>query len=186
MATATQTKQTPGTWAIDAAHSSVEFSVRHMMVTNVKGHFDVISGTMKVDPHDHAASLVEATVDVASVNTRDANRDGHLKSADFFNAEQYPKMIFRATRSERVDGDEYKVYGDLTIRDVTKPVVFEVEYEGEVKDVYGKQRASYTAKTEINRSDFGLTWNAPLEAGGVAVSDKVKITLDIALVHQGA
>ncbi len=185
MATTTTTKQTPGTWAIDASHSNVEFSVRHMMVTTVKGHFSLISGTMTVDANDHPASLVSATVDVTSVSTRDANRDAHLKAPDFFDAEKYPTITFRATRSERVDDDEYKVHGNLTIRDVTKPVVFEVEYEGEVKDVYGKQRASYTAKTEISRGDFGLTYNAALEAGGVAVSDKVKIMLDIALVHQG-
>lgn len=178
-------KQTPGTWAIDASHSNVEFSVRHMMVTTVKGHFALISGTMKVDANDHAASLMEATVNVSSVNTRDANRDTHLKAADFFDAEKYPTMTFKANRAEQVDNDEYKVHGDLTIRDVTKPVVFEVEYEGEVKDAFGKQRASYTAKTEISRGDYGLKYNAPLEAGGVAVSDKVKISLDIALVHQG-
>jgi len=185
MAATAPVSQTVGLWAIDSGHSSVEFSVRHMMVSTVKGHFGKVEGTMQVDANDHAASIVEAKVDVSSIMTRDENRDGHLKSADFFNAEQFPTMIFKSTKTERVDTTHYRVTGDLTIRDVTKPVVFTTEYEGEVKDMYGKQRAAYTAETEINRKDYGLTWNAALEGGGVVVSEKVKITLNIALVHQG-
>lgn len=185
MATTATVGQTAGTWAIDSTHSNVEFAVRHMMVSTVKGQFGQVQGTMKVDASDHAASLVEATIAVSSVDTRDANRDGHLKSGDFFDAEKYPTITFKSTKAERVDDTHYRVTGDLTIRDVTKLVVLTTEYEGEIKDAYGKQRAAYTAETEINRKDFGLGWNAALEGGGVVVSEKVKITLNIALVHQG-
>lgn len=181
----TATVQTAGTWAIDSTHSNVEFSVRHMVVSTVKGNFGKVEGTMTVDANDHAASLTEATIHVSSIETRDPNRDGHLKSADFFDIEKYPTITFKSTKTERVDDTHYRVTGDLTIRDVTKPVVLTTEYEGEVKDLYGKQRASYTAETEINRKDFGLGWNAALEGGGVVVSEKVKIMLNIALVHQG-
>lgn len=127
MATTAPISQTVGTWAIDPAHSNVEFSVRHMMVSTVKGNFGKVEGTMQVDANDHAASIVEAKVDVASITTRDENRDGHLKSADFFNAEQYPTMTFKGTKNERIDTTHYRVTGDLTIRDVTKPVTFVTE-----------------------------------------------------------
>ncbi len=179
--TATQSGTT--TWAIDGTHSSVEFSIRHMMVTNVKGHFSKVSGSVAMDNDDHAAAVSEATIEVASIATRDENRDNHLKSADFFDAATYPAITFKSTSAEKVSDERYRVHGNLTIRNVTLPVVLDTEYAGEVKDMYGKQRRSYSATTEINRKDFGLTWNGPLEGGGVAVSDKVKISLDIAVVQ---
>jgi polyisoprenoid-binding protein YceI len=180
MTTATQTATT---WAIDTAHSSAEFAVKHMVVTTVKGRFAIADGAIQIDGQAPERSTVTANIDVASVDTGMEQRDAHLRSDDFFNAEQYPVMAFASTKVEG-SGDEWKLYGDLTIRDVTRPVVLDVEFEGQGKDAYGKDRAGFTATTKINRRDFGVNWNGVIETGGVVVSDSVKITLNIAAVRQ--
>jgi polyisoprenoid-binding protein YceI len=172
------------TWAIDGAHSNVEFAVKHMMIATVKGSFQQVEGTVAFDEARPEAASVNARIDASSITTHNEMRDNHLRTNDFFNAEKWPHITFDSTRVEPAGAGEYKVYGDLTVRDVTKPVVLHTEYEGQIKDGYGKQRAAFTATTEINRKEFGINWNAALEAGGVAVGDKVKITLHIAAVLQ--
>jgi polyisoprenoid-binding protein YceI len=166
-----------GTWVLDAAHSEVTFSVRHMMISKVRGTFGVKTATIVVgdNPLD---TKVEATVDVASIDTNDEGRDGHLRSADFFDAETYPTMTFVSTGVRYAKGD-FLVDGDLTIKGVTKPVTFELELGGFGNDLYGNYKAGATAKTVINREDFGLTWNAALETGGVLVGKDVTIELDL-------
>lgn len=170
-------------WKIDAAHSHVGFSVRHMVVSTVHGGFGKFSGTLNVDEANPANSSVEGEVETASISTNDANRDNHLRSADFFDAEQYPTITFNSTSIEK-SGDDYKVAGDLTLHGVTKPATFTVEYAGVIKDAYGMQRAGFSAKTKISRKEFGLTWNNLLETGGAVVSDDVKIELDLAATQQ--
>lgn len=172
-------------WEIDANHSQATFAVKHMMVTTVRGQFKVLRGKLNIDEQNPANSWVEAEVDAASIDTREANRDAHLRSPDFFDAEKYPTITFKSTKVEHVDGDEYKVTGDLSMHGVTKPVVFKAEYAGQTKDAYGLQRAGLSARTTINRKDFGLTWNRAIEAGGVAVSEDVKIEIDLAAVNKG-
>jgi len=164
-------------WQIDASHSQIGFSVRHMMVSTVRGRFSTVSGTLNIDEANPANSWVEAEADTASISTNDANRDGHLRSADFFDAEKFPKVTFKST-SVAKDGDNYKVTGDLTMHGVTKPVTFTVEYSGVIKDPYGLQRAGFDAQAKINRKDFGLGWGGVLETGGAIVSDEVKIILE--------
>ena len=164
-------------WQIDASHSQIGFSVRHMMVSTVRGRFSTVSGTLNIDEANPANSWVEAEADTASISTNDANRDGHLRSADFFDAEKFPKVTFKST-SVAKDGDNYKVTGDLTMHGVTKPVTFTVEYSGVIKDPYGLQRAGFDAQAKINRKDFGLGWGGVLETGGAIVSDEVKISLE--------
>ncbi len=173
-------------WEIDNTHSQVTFSVRHMMVSTVKGQFKVISGQLHIDEQNPANSWVDAVADATSVDTRDERRDGHLRSLDFFDAENYPQLTFKSTRVEKVGDEEYKVTGDLTMHGVTKQVTFDAEYSGQIKDLYGMQRAGLTAKTTLNRKDFNLNWNAALESGGVLVSDNVKIEIDLAAVYKPA
>ncbi len=177
------TETTVHTWTIDATHTIAEFAVRHMMVTTVKGRFGQLEATIEADEANPTVSSVRATIDVASVDTHDEQRDAHLRSDDFFNAEKYPHITFVSKRVERVDDENYRVIGDLTIRDVTKEVVLDTEFEGQVRDPYGNQRAGFTATTQINRNDFGVSFNGVLEAGGVVVGDKVKITLHIEAVR---
>ena len=172
------------TWNIDGAHSIVEFAVKHMMVSTVKGRFKDVKGTVHIDESDPARSRVEAAVDVASVDTGAEQRDEHLRSDDFFNAAEYPQITFRSTGVSGA-GEDWKVEGDLTIRDVTRPVVLDLEFEGRGPDAYGGERAGFTATTKINRRDFGVNWNGLIEAGGVVVSDTVKISLHIQAVRQG-
>lgn len=179
-----QTEVGTSVWNIDPTHSSAEFAVKHMVFTTAKGLFRELAGVVEFDGADPAAARVEATIQVASIDTRDANRDAHLRSAEFFNAEQFPTITFRSKRVEAEDGSEGRIYGDLTMRDVTKEVVLHTEYHGQLRDAFGTQRASFTAQTEISRKEFGLTWNALLETGAAVVADKVKITLDIAAVRQ--
>lgn len=166
-----------GTWVLDPSHSEVTFSVRHMMISKVRGTFGVKSATI-VAPENPLEAKVEASVDVASVDTKDEGRDNHLRSADFFDAESHPTMTFVSTGARVQDGD-FLVDGDLTIRGVTKPVTFEVEFGGFGTDPWGNYKAGATAKTVVNREDFGLTWNAALETGGVLVGKDVTITLDL-------
>ena len=180
----TTTRTATSTWTIDPAHSSAEFAVKHLMVSTFKGHFRSLEGTVHLDEANPANSSVAASVDVASVDTQTPDRDAHLRSDDFFNAERYPKMTFRSTRVEQVDGTNWKVTGDLTIRDVTKEVVLDTEYEGRILDPWGNERIGFTARTELSRKEFGVRWNAAIETGGVVVGDKVRISLNIEIVRQ--
>jgi polyisoprenoid-binding protein YceI len=178
------TSATPvSTWNIDPTHSVAEFKVKHMMISNVKGHFPKVSGVLTLDESDLAKSSVVASIDVASVETRDAQRDGHLKSADFFDVEKYPTMTFKSTSVSGIGSGELTVTGNLTIRDVTRPVDFSVEGPTPpAKDPWGNTRVAISATTKISRKDFGLTWNSALETGGVLVGDDVTITLDVQFV----
>ncbi|AZZ51255.1 MULTISPECIES: YceI family protein [Rathayibacter] len=171
-----------GTWVIDPTHSEVGFSVRHLMISKVKGKFERFTATFTTgeNPLD---SKVEATAEVASINTNEPNRDGHLRTGDFFEAEKYPSIHFVST-AVRANGDDFLVDGELTIKDVTKPVTFEVEFGGFGSDPYGNYKAGLTAKATIDRTDFGLTYNAALETGGVLIGEKVTITLDLQAAHQ--
>jgi polyisoprenoid-binding protein YceI len=166
-------------WNIDATHSHVMFAIRHMMVSTVKGKFNVLSGTLNLDEANPAHSWVEAEVDAASIDTGEQNRDNHLRAPDFLDVEKYPKITFKSTKVEPSGDNIYKVTGDLTLHGVTKPVVFNVEYSGQIKDPYGLQRAGLSAKTKISRKEWGLTWHALLETGGAVVGDEVKIELDL-------
>jgi polyisoprenoid-binding protein YceI len=171
-------------WEIDAAHSQATFAVKHMMITTVKGHFNVLRGHLHIDEQNPANSWVDAEVDAASVDTRDEKRDGHLRSPDFFDVENYPTMTFKSTKVEPAGGNEYNIVGDLTIHGVTKPVVFKAEYNGQNKNPWGMVVAGLNATTKINRKDFGLGWNAPLETGGVLVGEDVKIEIDLEAVNK--
>jgi polyisoprenoid-binding protein YceI len=171
-------------WTIDTTHSHIGFAVRHMMISTVRGQFNEFAGNIIVDSDNLANSTVEGTIKAASIDTREANRDAHLRSPDFFDAETYPELSFRSTRIESKGDNEYKVHGDLTIRGVTRQVAFNVTDEGTSKDPWGNTRRGVTAETKINRSDFGLTWNTVLETGGFAVGDEVKITAELELVYQ--
>ncbi len=172
---------TPGIWNIDASHSSAGFTVRHLMVSKVRGRFDSIAGSITV-AEDRLQSRVDATLDASSVNTSDANRDGHLKSPDFFDTENFPTITF-ATTAVTASGEDYLLTGDLTIKGVTKPVGLTLEFNGVAGDPWGGTRAGFSAETEINRKDWGLEWNAALETGGVVVGEKVKIQLEIEAVR---
>src|ERR1700691_4691949 len=170
------------TWNIDPAHSSADFKVKHMMISNVRGKFTGISGVLHRFEADHTKSNLEVSIDVSTVNTQDEKRDGHLKSADFFDAEKFPAMTFKSTHIEK-KGDGFAVTGDLTIHGVTKSVVLNVEDVSEpAKDPWGNTRIGLSATAKINRKDFGLGWNAPLEAGGVLVGEEVAITLDVQFI----
>ncbi len=173
------------TWEIDASHSEVLFSVRHLAISTVKGHFTVLGGTLHIDEENPSNSWVDAEVDVASINTRDANRDAHLRSADFFDAEKYPKITFKSTNVEHLQGHNYRVTGDLTIHGITNSITFDAQYGGQLKDPYGLQRAGLNARTTISRKDFGLTWNAVVETtGGLVVSDEVKIEIELEAINK--
>jgi polyisoprenoid-binding protein YceI len=182
--TALATPQTAvSTWNIDPAHSVAEFKVKHMMISNVKGQFAKVSGVLNFDETDLSKSHVEALIDAASINTREEQRDAHLKSADFFHVEQHPTLSFKSTRITQVGDGELKVAGDLSIRGVTRNVVFTVEGPTPpAKDPWGNTRIGLSATTKINRKDFGLIWNAALETGGILVGDEVTITLDVQFV----
>lgn len=172
------------TWTIDPVHSIAEFAVRHMMVSTVKGRFRSMEGSITLDEERPERSSVVATIDVASVDTAEPDRDAHLRSDDFFNAERFPKMTFRSTRVELQGEDRARVYGDLTIRDVTREVALDVEFEGRAKDPWGNERIGFSATTELNRKEFGLRWNQVLETGGVVVGDRVKVSLHVEAVRQ--
>ena len=186
MSTAVQTIAGPASWSIDPVHSSVEFAVRHLMITTVKGRFADVTGTVVLDEADPARSSADITIAAASIDTREAQRDAHLRSADFFDVERYPALTFRSTRVEGSIEKDFTVVGDLTIHGVTREVALAVTPEGRAGDPWGGTRAGFTATTKIKRSDYGLTWNQLLETGGLAVSDDVKITLDVQLVSQAA
>jgi polyisoprenoid-binding protein YceI len=185
-----QTQQAPAvkqgirTWEIDPAHSNAQFSVRHLMISNVRGEFTGISGRILFDPQKPETLSAEAAIDVSTINTREHDRDNHLKSPDFFHVEEYPTITFKSKRAERSSGG-LKVTGDLTIHGETREVTLEVEGPTPpTKDPWGFTRVGASATTKINRKDFGLTWNQALETGGVLVGDEIKITVDVELVAQ--
>ncbi|MFJ6790213.1 YceI family protein [Streptomyces angustmyceticus] len=171
-----------GDYTIDPAHSSIGFTVRHAMVTNVRGTFGDYEGALHLDGADPSRSTASLDVKIAGIDTGIADRDAHLRGADFFDAGTFPLMTFRSTAAERVAGDRYRITGDLTLRDVTKPLTIDLEFHGAATDVYGAERVGFEGSAEILRSDWGLTWNAALEAGGVMVGDKVKLLFDISAV----
>ena len=172
------------TWNIDPVHSNAQFKVKHMMISNVKGEFSALTGSLKFDSADIVNSHVEATIDATTINTRDQQRDVHLKSPDFFDAEKFPTLTFKSTLVSKQSDGELAVAGDLSIHGVTRNVVFEVEGpSAPMKDPWGNTRIGLSATTRINRKDFGLTWNAALETGGILVGDEVTITLDVQFIQ---
>jgi polyisoprenoid-binding protein YceI len=181
MSIAESTAAATTTWSIDPAHTTVEFSVKHLMISTVRGHFGAVTGSIVLDEQNPLASSVTAEIDVTSISTRQEQRDAHLRSPDFFDVETFPSIQFQSTRIER-DGDHYDVYGSLTIRDVTREVVLHTSDEGRGGDPWGGQRAAFSATTKVDRRDFGLTWNQALETGGVLVGNDIKITLEVQAV----
>jgi polyisoprenoid-binding protein YceI len=177
-------KLEPGTWKIDTAHASAQFVARHLMVTKVRGRFSGITGVVRIDPDDLLESSVEATIPTATVDTGEKARDDHLRSADFFEVEKYPEMKFVSTGLRQVRGDNFVLTGDLTIKDTTRTVELELELLGVIDDPQFGLRAGFSASTEVDRKDFGLTWNAAIEAGGVVVGDKVKIEIEAELIKE--
>ncbi len=171
-------------WNLDKSHSTAEFSVRHLMVSNVRGHFSELSGSLVYDPLHIENSAVSVAIQAGSVETRDEKRDAHLKSPDFFDIEKFPELTFHSTQWQHKNDDELLVKGDLTMHGVTREVVLTVERTQEVKDPWGGTRVGFTGSTKINRKDFGLGWNVALEAGGVVVGDEVKITIETEFVKQ--
>ena len=172
------------TWNIDTSHSAIHFSVRHMVVSKTRGRFTKFNGQIQFDPDDAAKSSVNVEIEPASIDSADATRDGHLRSADFFDVEKFPKATFKSTRIVDLPGDEYEVTGDLTIRGTTRPVTFKAVFEGSAKDPWGGERAGFSATGKIKRSEFGLTWNQVLETGGFVVGDEVKVSLEVEAVKQ--
>ncbi|WP_306188266.1 MULTISPECIES: YceI family protein [unclassified Streptomyces] len=173
-----------GEYTIDPAHSRLGFVARHAMVTNVKGTFADFTGSLHLDGTDPAASTASIDVTMDSIDTGSADRDGHLKSSDFFKTDEFPTMTFRSTKAEAVGGDDYRITGDLTILGVTRPLTINLEFNGAAKDPFGNERVGFEGKAEILRSEWGLTWNAALETGGVLVSDKIKLNFDISAIRQ--
>ena len=171
-----------GDYTLDVSHSRLGFVARHAMVTKVRGQFGAFEGTARIDEANPSASKVDLTIQVASVETGSADRDGHLKSGDFFDVETYPTITFTSTDVKR-DGSDWAITGDLTIKDVTKPVTIEFEHTGSARDPFGNLRVGFEGETTINRKDWGLTWNAALETGGVLVSEKIKLELDVSAIR---
>jgi len=169
-------------WTIDSSHSQVNFSARHMGIMTVRGHFNDIQATIDFNQDDFTASSVEASINAGSLVTNDAKRDEHLRSADFLDVEKYPTIAFKSTKIQRAEHDRYRMTGDLTIHGVTRPVTLDVVYSGQIKDPWGNARAGFSAETTIRRSDWGISFNAVLETGGLVVSDEVKIALDVEAV----
>jgi len=185
MSTLAAPRTSATTWNLDPAHSIAEFKVKHMMISNVKGQFPKVTGTLTLDESNLPNSRIEASIEASSIATSDAQRDTHLKSADFFHVEKFPALSFKSTRITPVRDGELTLEGDLTIRGVTRTVVFTVEGPTPpVKDPWGNTRLAVSATTKINRKDFGLTWNAALETGGILVGEEVAITLDLQFIKQ--
>lgn len=166
-------------WVVDPAHSGLDFSVKHMMITNVKGTFHNFDAVIEADPSDLTTADIQFSVDISSIDTRNKDREAHLLSADFFDAENHPKMTFNSTSITKTGEAEYDVTGDLTIRGTTHPQTIAVTFEGQGKDPWGNEVAGFSGEGKINRQDYGLVWNAALETGGVLVGDQVKISLQI-------
>jgi len=171
-------------WAIDPMHSEVQFKVKHLVISTVTGSFKNFEGTVEAEGDDFADAKIEFSLDINSVDTGQEQRDGHLKSADFFDAEKYPHISFKSTSITKESGDDYKLTGDLTIKGITKPVTFEVEHGGIADDFYGNTKAGFEVKGKINRKDFGLTWDGVTEAGSIVVGEDIKLTANIQLTKQ--
>ncbi len=172
------------TWTIDNAHSEINFTVRHMMISNVRGQFERFTGTVDFNEAEPAKSSVDVQIDAASINTKEEKRDAHLRSNDFLAADQYPYLAFKSQRVEAIDENHGKIFGDLTIRGIARPVVLDVEYNGMAKSPWGTLSAGFTAATKISRKEWGLEWNAALETGGVLVGDEIKISIELEIVKQ--
>lgn len=166
-------------WIVDAAHSAIEFSVKHMMIAKVRGSFHKFEANIEADPTDLTSASIQFTVDVASIDTKNTDRDGHLRSADLFDVEQFPTITFESTAITKKREDEYDVTGNLTIHGTTRPATFAVTFEGQAKDPWGNEKVGFSGQGAINRSDFGLTYNAVLETGGVLIGDEIKISIEI-------
>jgi polyisoprenoid-binding protein YceI len=173
-------------WAIDSAHSGIHFSVRHMVISKVRGQFARWTGALHAEDGDLGRATVEVVIDAASIDTGVVDRDTHLKSPDFFDVARFPELRFTGTRVERLSDERLRVTGDLTIRDVTRAVTLEVEYAGRTVDPWGNERAGFTAKTALDRREFGLTWSQLLETGGLVVGDKIDIEIEVEAVKQVA
>lgn len=173
-------------WNIDAAHSGIGFSIRHMVVAKVRGRFAKYTGSVQLDEDDFTRSTLDVAIDASSIDTGAPQRDVHLRSADFFDADAFPELRYRSQRIEKLTGDRYRVIGELTIRDVTREVPLEVEYGGRATDPWGNERAGFVARASLDRKDFGLGWNQVLEAGGVLVGDRVDIDIEVAVVKAAA
>ena len=186
MSTVTAPATLSGTYAIDPAHSRIGFVARHAMVTKVRGSFNEFEGTGYFDAEDPSRSHLQLTIKAASIDTRNADRDAHLRGNDFFDMQAYPEITFTSTAVEHVDGDSYRVTGDLTIKGVTRPVTVDFEYTGTAIDPWGNRRLGFEGRTTVNRKDWGVTWNAALEAGGVLVSEKVTLEFEVAAVRPAA
>jgi polyisoprenoid-binding protein YceI len=171
------------TWQLDPVHTEVGFAVKHLMISTVKGRFAEVQGTVRMNEQDPATAVVEAAIAVASITTGNPERDAHLRSADFFDAERFPTLAFRSRRVEKAADGELRLVGDLTIRDVTREIVLSVSPEGVIQDPWGNRRAGFSGSLRIKRSDFGITWNQWIEAGGVAVGDEVHISIEAELVQ---
>jgi polyisoprenoid-binding protein YceI len=172
-------------WTIDGTHSGIQFSVRHMVVSKVKGRFATYEGNLELDD-DLTGSKVEVRIDTRSIDTGVADRDAHLRSADFFDAERFPALTFHSTRIEKWDDEHYRVLGELTIRDVTREVALQVEYGGRGKDPWGNERVGFSAHASVDRREFGLVWNQVLDAGGVLVGDRVEIEIELEAIKAAA
>jgi polyisoprenoid-binding protein YceI len=177
---------TTNNWNIDAAHSGINFSIRHMLVAKVRGRFAQYTGTVQLDEDDFTRSTLEVAIDASSIDTGAPERDAHLRSADFFDVAAFPQLRYRSQRIEKLSADRYRVIGELTIRDVTREVPLEVEYGGRATDPWGNERAGFVARASLDRKDFGLGWNQVLEAGGVLVGDRVDIEIEVAVVKAAA
>ena len=187
MASTTMTEQGSSTWVLDPTHSSVEFAVKHMMMTTVRGRFKDVKATVTGDPTRPETGRVEVTIDVASIDTGSADRDQHLRSADFFDVEKYPTITFRNRKVEgdlESEGDKFRLIGDLVMRDTTMEIQLDCEFLGRGPDPWGKERGGFTAKGEIDRREWGLKWNQAIETGGVLVANKVRIEVEVQFVKQ--
>ena len=171
-------------WQIDAAHSEIQFSAKHLMISTVRGRFNEFTGTVEGDEQNPTASTVDVKIDASTLVTGDAKRDAHLRSPDFLDVEQYPYITFKSSRVQQIDASHGRLIGDLTIRDVTKEVVLDVEYAGQAKTPWGTTSAGFNAQTKINRKDWGLNWNVALETGGWLVGDQITINIELELVKQ--
>lgn len=171
-------------WQLDKSHSEISFSVRHMMISTARGRFEDFDGKFDVNETDPSQSKIEVTIQAASINTKDGQRDGHLKSPDFFDVEKYPTLSFKSKRIEKVDAQNLRLIGDLTIKDVTKEVALAVEYAGQSKSPWGTVSAGFSARTKINRKEWDLVWNVALETGGMLVGEDVTINIELELVKQ--
>lgn len=171
-------------WKIDPSHSEIGFKVKHMMFTTVSGHFDNFTADVETEGENFDSATIKFTAETESINSNNADRDKHLRSADFFEPEKFPQLTFISSSMKKVSNDKYKVVGVMTIRDISKEIELDAEYSGLMKDPWGQTRAAFTLDTKINRKDFGLNWNAMLETGGVLVSDDVRILCDVQLIKQ--